>query len=39
MCSSGVPLGREMGRPTFVWDLWLSGLCAGMLIIDPEFNP
>ena len=26
-------------RLTFVWDSWLSGLCTGIPVIDPEFDP
>ena len=28
-----------MGRLTFVWDLWLGGLCTCIQGIDPEFHP
>ena len=28
-----------MERLTFVWDLWLGGLCTGIQVIDPEFDP
>ena len=27
-----------MGRQTF-WDLWLSGLCTGIPVTDPELDP
>ena len=30
---------RGMGRLTTVWDLWLSGSCTGIPVIDPGFNP
>ena len=32
-------LEEEMGTLTFVWDLWLSGLCTGIAVLNPGFHP
>ena len=31
-------LQEGMGRLTFVWDLWLGGLCTCIQVTNAEFN-
>ena len=30
---------EEIERMTFAWDLWLSGLCTGISVPNPGFDP